>query len=188
MKRKEKEKFISQIVNELKEQKIFFFTSFQGVKTEEINELRNHLRVLSWEYRVVKNTLYQRVFKNLELGNLNSDSINKLFQGPTGLLLEKYEKGKKSFPLGNSNPVELSKILLSFVKNHPNFKINAGFITGRVLSKDGIANLAKLPSQEILLKQLASCLQLPLFRFVNALKAPLRDFIYLLDCRSKKNS
>lgn len=188
MKRKEKGKFISQIVDNLKGQEFFFFASFQGIKTGEINELRSQLRALSWEYRVVKNTLYQRVFNNLELENLDADSVNGFFQGPTALILEKYGKDKKPISPDNSDLVKVSKILLSFVKSHPSFKINAGFVAGRILAEKGIVNLARLPSREILRQQLVSYIQLPLSRLVNVLNAPLRNFVYVLDSKSKKNS
>ncbi len=189
MKRKEKEKYISQVVDNLKGQEFFFFSSFQGVKTGEINELRNKLRALSWEYRVVKNTLYQRVFKNLELENLDADSLDGFFRGPTALILEKSGKDKKSISPDNfSSLVGVSKILLAFVKNHPNFKVNAGFVSGRILAEKGVANLAKLPSREVLRQQLVNYLQLPLTRLVTVLNAPLRNFVYVLDAQSKKSS
>jgi len=183
MKRKEKEIIVSQLSEELKKKKNFFFTSFQGVKTEEINQLRRHLAELSWEYRVVKNILYQRIFKNLELENVSSAWLGKFFHGPTALLLE---KNKKISSFGVAVPEELSKVLISFIKGHPNFKINAGFIAGRVLSSEEIINLAKLPSREVLLTQLVKELQFPFFRLVNILQGPLRKFIYLLHCKNKE--
>lgn len=188
MKRKEKEIFISQVVNELKEQKIFFFANFQGVKTEEINELRRRLSALSWGYRVVRNTIFKRVFKILELENVDSNSLDKFFQGPTALVFKKSTEEKKNSSSENSDPVEASKILLSFIKTHPNFRISAGFIAGRVLTQEEIANLAKLPSREVLLRQIISGLQFPLVRLVNVLQAPLGNLIYLLDQKSKKRS
>jgi len=177
MKRKEKEKFISQVSVELKGKKNFFFTSFQGLKTEEINELRKHLDPLSWEYRVIKNTLYRRIFKNSELENFNYSFLDNFFQGPTALIFEKK---------GRTDPVEVSKTLSFFLKSHPNFRINAGFLAGRLLSQEEIINLAKLPSREVLLKQLVNQLHFPLVGLANVLQAPLRNLIYLLDQKSKK--
>lgn len=184
MKREEKEIFVSQITEELKEKKNFFFACFQGVKTEEINELRNRLRLFSWEYRVIKNNLYQRIFENLGLEDIDTNWRDKFFQGPTGLLLEKsHPEDKKVI-----DSVEVSKILAVFVKNHPNFRINAGFVGGRIFSAEQINNLAKLPSAEILRKQLVNQLYSPLFRLINVLRVPLIGLVYLLEQRSKKVS
>lgn len=182
MKRKEKEIFVIQLMEELRGRKSFIFTSYQGVKTGEITQLRNKLRSLLWECRVVKNSLYRRVFKNL---NLN---LEKFFQGPTALLLEKYMKGTptSSQKSEEGNPIEVSKALISFIQGYPKFRINGGLIYGRHLSAEEIANLAKLPSKDVLLGQVVGGMKFPLIRLVNTLKISLLRLIYILDAEVKK--
>ncbi|GEM_PF-568820 len=182
MNRKEKEIFVTQLIEELRGRKNFIFTSYQGVKTGEITQLRNKLRSLLWECRVVKNSLYQRVFKNLDL------NLEEFFQGPTALLLEKHIKGtpSSSQKSGENNLIEVSKVLVSFIQGYPKFRINGGLIYGRHLSAEEIANLAKLPSKDVLLRQVVGGMKFPLIRLSYALKVSLLRLIYILNGEVKK--
>lgn len=51
-----------------------------------------------------------------------------------------------------------TKAIYEYTKTNENYKIKAGIIDGKVVSKEEIITLAKLPSREVLIAKLAGCL------------------------------
>lgn len=190
MKHKEKELFVSQLVEKLKGQENFIFAGFQGTDSEKINKIRNTLRPLSWECRVTKNRLYQRVFRNLGLGNEIVTSLEKFFQGPTLLVFERHQedkKNKKEFGEELSALAAVARVLLSFSQEHPNFKINGGLNGEQLLSSTDLLNLAKLPSKKVLLQQTIRQMKSPLIRMLKTVRRPLESLVYILNTQSKRD-
>jgi large subunit ribosomal protein L10 len=58
--REEKRIFVEELRQKLLHSSNFILTGYRGLKVEEINQLRNELKKVSVEYRVVKNTLLKR--------------------------------------------------------------------------------------------------------------------------------
>jgi len=69
-----------------------------------------------------------------------------LYFGPTAVIL------------GNNDYLETSKIIYDYTKDHDFYKIKGGIIDGKVVSAEEIITLAKLPSREALIAQLAGAL------------------------------
>ena len=60
--------------------------------------------------------------------------------------------------LGYDDYLEASKIIYEYAKENENYKIKGGIIEGKVVSAEEIITLAKLPSRETLIAQLAGAL------------------------------
>jgi len=174
MGRQEKEKLLSKLVEEMNSERNFFLAKYQGLKTSEIYDLRNRLRKVNWEFRVIKNKLYQRVFKNLELENLI-----QFFNGPTALL-------KRKDANATIDPLGVLRLLLNFTQEHPNLKINAGVFEDRVISTEGIATLAQLPPRKILLTQLLNRMRYPHLHLVITLRTLMKNLVCALNEIAKK--
>jgi len=171
MARKEKEVFVSELTDRLKRNNNFILTDYEGLNVEEMTDLRERMRKIGCEFKVVKNTLARLAMKNLNLGDL----IDYL-RGPTAIALEKMDI------------IMATKTLVDFSRQHQNLKIKAGFLEGQVVLPQEVESLAKLPSREVLLARLCQRLQLPITRFHGVLHGIVRNLIFVLDVIRKKKS
>ena len=67
-------------------------------------------------------------------------------------------EGPTAVVLGYDDYLEASKIIYEYAKDNENYKIKGGIIEGKVVSAEEIITLAKLPSRETLIAQLAGAL------------------------------
>jgi len=171
MARKEKEVFVNELTDTLKMNNNFILTDYKGLNVEEMTDLRDKMRKIGCEFKVVKNTLVRLAMKNLNLENLI-----EYLRGPTAIALE-----KRDF-------IAATKTLVDFSREHHNLKIKAGFLEGQVILPGEVESLAKLPSREMLVAQLCQSLQSPIAMFCGVLQGIVRNLVLLLDAIRKKKS
>jgi large subunit ribosomal protein L10 len=137
-----------------------YLTDFTGLDVLRMTELRRRLRGAGVRYIVVKNTLMQRALAENDITELD-DHLN----GPTGVVL------------AGEEAVSAAKVLTEFVKEHERPAIKVGFLDGKVVSPEDVERLAKLPSRDQLLAQLAGTMQAPVAGFLGALNGLLYQFV-----------
>ena len=153
----------------LKETENLFLLSFSGVNVPDITQLRSELKGVGAEYFVVKNRLFKRALEGSEWADLTGD-----LTGPTAIV----------FP--GSDPIEPSKRIVAFQKNHPEFKFKSGYLDGRLLEASRLVELSKMESRETLIAKLLMLLQSPMRRLVVALNSPTRNLVTALAQVSEK--
>ena len=163
--RKEREESVAALTGELKTAQGLVVAGFVGVKTPELNELRDKLRPLKSRCAVVKNTLARLALKKAGIDG----GLDPFFDGPSALVLQK------------GDTVVSLKVLVDFEKAHANFKIRASRMEGRVIAPAEIKTLAALPPRPVLLATLLTRLQGPLQGLHSVLSASLRDLASALD-------
>ena len=154
---------VKAIEEKLKVYPNLLLTSYQGLSTPEVNDLRAKLKPLGCEFGIVKNTLTSIALKNAGL-----EEFAKFFSGPTALAFQK------------GDPSALSKVLVEFAKGNEKLKIVAGYLAGKLLTDKEIKILATLPSREVLLTQVAIVLNMPMQRFATVLNATIQKLAGLL--------
>lgn len=107
--------------------------------------LRVGLAEADTEFTVVKNTLARRA-----AGETGREALVEHLVGPTGIA---WIKG---------DPAVAAKVLDKFAAAHEGFTLKGGLLEGAPVSTDDIGRLAKLPSREQLLAQLAGGVASPL--------------------------
>ncbi len=121
-------------------------TDFRGLTVKQLGELRDKLREADTEYTVVKNTLARRAAN--ETGR---EGLLPYLDGPTGLLWV------------NGDPAVAAKALDGFASEHSEaMTVKGGLLDGADLQAADVTRLAKLPSREVLLAQLAGGIASPL--------------------------
>ena len=166
MDRTQKESFVSDLRERINRAPVLYLTDFTGLDVKEMTELRSSLRKSGAEYLVVKNRLAKRVFAESD----TLPDISESLVGPTG------------FVFGYEDAAAAAKALSDFAKDHdkkPAFKL--GVMENQVLQPDQVEKIAKLPSREVLLAQLAGAFEAPMAALAGALEAKLQETAGLLD-------
>ena len=148
-----------------------FLIAYQGIKVNDVTELRARIRAAGGSYEVVKNTLALRAIENKPLSALSST-----FSGPLAVV---YTAG---------DAVAVAKALTEFAKTVPQIVFKGGIVGGKPIAANEVEQIAKLPSREELIAKLLFLLQSPIARFVRTLAAIPRDFVVVLDQVAKQKA
>ena len=155
LRRDEKAEAIAEIAGRLSGADTIFATDFRGLTVKQLSELRDRLRETDTEYTVVKNTLARRAAN--ETGR---EALLPYLDGPTGLVWV------------GGDPAVAAKALDTFASAHPDaMTIKGGLLEGADLPAADVTRLAKLPSREQLLAQLAAGIASPLTGLAGSLNA-----------------
>jgi len=141
-----------------------FVTGFSNLKAPELEELRLSLKKVSSRYFVIKNTIAQRVIKEMKI-----DGVSEMISGTCGMVAV------------GDDVIAVSKTLTEFKKGHETLDIRGGLLDGSLISSEKINQLSKLPSRVGLLSMLVSTLHSPVTGFVNSLSGIIRKVVYALN-------
>ncbi len=170
MNRTEKASFVADLRERINRAPVVYLTDFTGLDVKSITKLRRSLRASGAEYVVVKNRLAKLAFSGTELPNVFDD-----LEGPTAMVL------------GYEDVVAPAKALTEFAREHdkkPVFKV--GILDRKVLQPDQINRLARLPSREQLLAELAGAMSAPTAMLAMAMEAKLQEMAGLVDALREK--
>ena len=148
-----------------------FLISYQGIKVNDVTELRARVSAAGGSYEVVKNTLALRAIEGKPLAALSSTF--------TGAIAVVYTDG---------DPVAVAKTLTEFAKTVPAVVFRGGIVEGRPIAANEVEQIAKLASREELIAKLLFLLQSPLTRLVRTLAAIPRDLVVVLDQIGKQKA
>ena len=137
----QKEEKVKALAEEIKGANLVLIVDYRGTTVEDDTKLRKDLRECNGVSKVVKNNILKRAL------DANGESeLDDLLVGPNALV---FAKEDYLSPL---------KVAYKFSTKHENYQIKGGFIEGKLMSKEEIITLAKLPSREELLSKLAGTL------------------------------
>ena len=121
--------------------KLVILADYSGINVADITKMRADLRKDSCEYVVAKNSTLKFAVKGTDF-----EGISEQLEGPTAVCFS-YD-----------DYVTPAKVLYDYAKDSEFYKIKGGIMDGKVISSEEIIKLAKLPSREMLLTQLATVL------------------------------
>ncbi len=149
-----KQQEVNEVVEKMNAANSLVVVDYLGLSVAEVTELRKQLREAGVEFKVIKNTIMRRALDSQEL-----EYHEEVFQGPTAVAF------------GMEDAVAPAKILSDFAKKAEALELKGGILEGKVLSKEEIQQIAKLPNREGLLSMLLSVLQAPVRNVAYAVKA-----------------
>jgi large subunit ribosomal protein L10 len=161
--RTEKDSFINEIREELKEVDKAFLFDYRGLTVEQVNILRREIRNIDSRYRVVKNNLVKLAIKDAPI-----EPLSEYLIGPTAMAWTE------------NDPVLLAKKILDFAKTNQALEFKAGFVGGRIINSIEFKSLSSLPSKEELLSKLLFLLNYPISGFVTSLNEIMAKFVRIL--------
>lgn len=159
------------IKDTLKDSSAILVIKYSGLSSPDITALRRNLRGSNSSLFVVKNSVARRALADSGLENLI-----KSIEGPCGLIFSKDE------------PVDASRVLCDFAKEHEQLKLEGGSLKDRLLEKKDIESLAKLPTKDALRAQVVCALNSPISGLAIALNQVLAKFVYCLDQIKQKKT
>lgn len=164
-----KKYMIKELTEKLRSKSGLFVADIAGLPNKEMENLRRNLRTAKADCVVVKNSVCRLAFKELKL-----DQLNPLIEGTIAI------------GISGADPVESSKILVNFSRDHKLLKIKGAILEGAVITPDKISELAFLPPKEVLIARVVGGVKAPLSNFVNLLQANLRNLVNVLNNIHKK--
>lgn len=150
--RQQKEQHVAEIKDLISKSKIIIVWDYLGLTAHEISEIRVKIKNENAINKVYKNLIAKIAFK--ESGK---EEILDSLKGPSSFLFIENEDSKALS--------ELNK----FIKGNDKLSFKAGYIDGEFYDKEGIAEIAGLPSKDDLLSMLLSALQGTMRNFAYAL-------------------
>ncbi|MEJ2689462.1 MAG: 50S ribosomal protein L10 [Deltaproteobacteria bacterium] len=163
MNREDKASTVAELSDKFARATFAVATDYRGLKVPVFQEVRKELKKNNAEIRVAKNTLLR-----IAVEGTPYEALKEHFTGTTAVTVS-YD-----------DPVSPAKVLVDFVKDHPELAIKAAVLNGKNLTEEELKALAKLPSKEILLAQLMSVMLAVPTGFVRVLNAVPGKMVYLL--------
>lgn len=157
-----KSEIVKEISDKLQRSVSCVVVDYKGLTVEEVTELRNKFREVGVDYKVYKNTLVRRAAAELE----GYDKFNDV-----DLV------GANAFAVSYEDAIAPVRVISEFAKKHPKLEMKMGYVEGSFYDAEKMAELSKIPSREELIAKL-----------VGSFKAPLSNFVYLLDALAKKKA
>lgn len=166
-----KKKIVEGLCEKLKSSCAGVIVSYKGITVSEDTKLRKELREMGIDYFVVKNTLLRRA---AELAGIVG--LDGVLEGTTAIALSKEDH------------IAAAKILCKFADEKDFYKVKIGFIDGKVISKEEVHSLAKLPSKEVLIAQALGGLNAPITGLVTVLNGTVKGLVVALSAIVEKKS
>lgn len=127
---------------------------YKGINVEDDTKLRKELREAGVVYTVVKNSILKRAAENVGL-EIDSTVV----------------EGTTAVATCESDYVAAARILNKYAETNKDFTIKTGYLDGKVIANEEVVALAKLPSREALLAQIASVVVEPIACIARAVSA-----------------
>lgn len=137
----QKKQEVEKLAEKIKNAKLVLLTDYKGINVADVTNVRAKIRGAQAEYKVIKNNIIRRAMEACGVSELDN-----VLEGTTAIII------------GNEDYLEPLKAIYEYSKDNEFYKIKGGIIEGKVVSVEELITLAKLPSRETLIAQLAGAL------------------------------
>ena len=148
-----KQALVAEISDKIKASQSTVVCEYRGLSVAEVTELRRNLRAEGVDFKVYKNTMFERA-----CDDLGFEDLKEMFlRSPARI-----EKKDATAP---------ARVLAKFAKKHKALVLKKGIVEGKVVDEATIKELSALPNRDGMLSMLLSCLQSPVSSFARVVKA-----------------
>jgi large subunit ribosomal protein L10 len=155
---------VADLNDKLSRMQFAIVADYRGLTVAEISDLRAKLRENGADFIVAKNTLIKIAVREQGLTALES-----LLEGPTAIAFAYDDVAK------------VAKTLQDYLKSQPKVSIRGGVLGGAPVPADGLEQVAKMPSRQEVLGQIAGVTAAPLSNIVGLVNAPVADVFNLVN-------
>jgi large subunit ribosomal protein L10 len=169
--KKQKAEVVEELQDRFSRQKVSIFATVRGVSVDKLQAFRRELRKIGAELKIAKKSLMRRATDAKSLP-VNPEEL----EGEVGVIF------------GFEDQVAPAKAAQKFGKENETFKVLAGILDGKALEGKEVLALAKLPTREQLLGQVASVFAAPVRNLASVLQANIRNLAVVLNQVASKKS
>lgn len=166
--RKEKEAMVDQYKDWVEKSNAFFVMSYQNMNMQAVDEARAQLRDVNGELHVVKNRLFKRVMKDMNLD---------------------YEEGfweeNNMVSFAFSDAPSVAKVMSEIAKTNV-FDIRLGYMDEKLLSASQVKALADLPTLPVMRGILLGTIMASATKLVRTLAEPARSMAAVVKAYSEE--
>ena len=148
-----KKAIVNEIAELVEKSASVVIAEYRGLTVAEIASFKRELLKSNAKMSVYKNSLVERAAEKL-----GHNELAQYLTGPNAIITCEYA-------------INAAKVSAKFAKKHDCFKIKGALVEGKVISKDEVITLSKLPNREGMYSMLLSVLQAPVRGFACAVKA-----------------
>ena len=152
--KQQKQAVIDEIKAKLEGAEAVVLIDYMGTTVAEADALRKELRENDIDYTVYKNTLMKRAVAGTEF-----EPLGDAMKGPSAIAISK------------TDATAPGRLLKKAMKDFNKMEFKAGVVEGQFYDKDGIEQIASIPSREELLAKFMGSIQSPVSKFVRTLSA-----------------
>jgi len=166
--KEQKQKIVEELKENIAQQKSMVFVAVDGLKVNELFDLRKRLKAADCLLIVAKKTLLDIAFKERKVG-IDPEKL----------------AGQLALVFGFKDQISPAKIPYNFSLENKNLKILGGFYENKLRDAEEIITLARIPSREELLARVVGSISAPVANFVNVLQGNIRNLFYVLSTIKK---
>ena len=148
-----KQAIVTEISDKIKASQPTVVCEYRGLSVAEVTELRRSLRSEGVDFKVYKNTMFERA-----CDDCGFEDLKDALAGPNAFAF-------------SEDATAPARVLAKFAKKHKALVLKKGIVEGKVVDEATIKELSLLPNRDGMLSMLLSCLQSPVSSFARVVKA-----------------
>ena len=162
--KQQKQEIVVNLKDKLQRQKAVAFVNYKGINVKDLFALRRDLKKEGVEFKVLKKTLIDLALKESGLENISVKDFD----------------GQIALAFGYNDEIAPARLLYKFSKTNKSLSLLGGILTNNFIDKEGIINLANLPSRKELLGILAGTMNAVMSGFVRVLSGNTAGLLTVL--------
>ena len=139
---------VQEISDSIKDAQSVVIVDYRGLTVAEDTQLRKQLREAGVTYKVYKNTFMNFAFKGTEF-----ESLSEVLEGPNAIAIS------------TTDATAPARVLNDAIKEFKKMEFKGGFVEGEYYDKEAIAQIASIPSREVLISKFMGSIQSPISSF-----------------------
>ena len=144
----EKQAIIDEIKDKFERAESAVVIDYMGITVAQADAMRKKLREANVDYTVYKNTLVKRAIDGTDYA-----PMAEVLEGPSALAFS-YDDATAP-----------ARVLNDAIKEFKKMEFKGGFVEGEYYDKEAIAQIASIPSREVLISKFMGSIQSPISSF-----------------------
>ena len=149
----QKQAIIDEIKDKFERAESAVVIDYMGITVEQADAMRKKLREAEVDYTVYKNTLVKRA-----IAGTDYEKMAEVLEGPS------------EFAFSYSDATAPARVLNESIKEFKKMEFKGGFVEGDYYDKDGIVQIADIPSRDVLISKFMGSIQSPIANFARVVK------------------
>ena len=149
----EKQVVIDEIKDKFERAESAVVIDYMGITVAQADAMRKKLREANVDYTIYKNTLVKRAIDGTDYA-----ALAEILEGPS------------AFAFSYDDATAPARVLSEAIKEFKKMEFKGGFVEGEYYDKDGITQVANIPSRDVLISKFMGSIQSPIANFARVVK------------------